>query len=221
MLTSHSSSSAARRSARHAGCQQHPVKTRQLPWFVQTGVALGVLLFSFCGALVVSGWTGSSSSEEGGRSELPAQRVLAGPHVVQAAVQLDGKDIYQTRCQSCHQMQGQGIPGVFPPLVDSEWVTGDKGRLIRLLLQGMMGAVDVKGTTYSGAMPPWGGSLDDEQIAQVSTYIRTSWGNDAAAVTADEVARVRAATEGRKNPWTAEELNAEANQGIPDASAGG
>ena len=118
-------------------------------------------------------------------------------------------------------MQGQGIPGVFPPLEGSEWVTEKKGRLIRLLLQGMTGTIDVGGTTYSGAMPPWGGSLDDEQIAQVSTYIRTSWGNDAAAVTADEVARVRAATKGRKNPWTAEELNAEANQGIPDASAGG
>lgn len=132
-----------------------------------------------------------------------------------ATAQQDGEQIYNTRCMSCHQMEGRGVPGTFPPLTNTEWVTGDKGRLIRLLLHGVSGPMEVNGTTYSGTMPPWGGALDDEGIAAIATYIRTSWGNDASEVTADEVARVREATEGRKKPWTADELENEANQGIP------
>ena len=214
MSTPRLPSSATQHSARHAGCRKgSTAETCPASWFVQTGVALGVLLFSFCGALVVSGWT-----TDGGASALPAS---AASPVSYAALRMDGEEVYQRVCQSCHQMQGQGIPGVFPPLVESDWVTGDKGRLIRLLLHGMAGTIEVGGTTYSGAMPPWGGSLSDEQIAQVSTYIRTNWGNEAPAVTADEVARVRAATKERTKQWTAEELNAEANQGIPEEASGG
>ena len=127
----------------------------------------------------------------------------------------DGEQIYLSRCMSCHQMNGQGISGVFPPLDGSDWVTGDKGRLIRLVLHGMSGEVEVQGVTYSGAMPPWKDFLDDEQMAAMLTYIRTSWSNDADEVSTEEVAAVRAATADRSDPWTQEELSEEANQGIP------
>lgn len=127
----------------------------------------------------------------------------------------DGAELYMTRCMSCHQMNGRGVPGVFPPLSGTDWVTGDKGRLIRIVLNGMTGSVEVNGETYSGAMPPWQTFLDDEETASLLTYIRTSWENDTTAVTAEEVAAVRQAVEDRKEPWTAEELQQEANQGIP------
>ncbi len=132
-----------------------------------------------------------------------------------AALAQDGAELYMTRCMSCHQMNGRGVPGVFPPLSGTEWVTGDKGQLIRVVLNGLTGEIEVDGEVYSGAMPPWQTFLDDEQTASLLTYIRTSWENDTTAVTAEEVAAVRKAVEDRKQPWTAEELQDEANQGVP------
>lgn len=127
----------------------------------------------------------------------------------------DGEEIYMTRCLSCHMTNGEGVPGVFPPLAGSEYVTGDKGRVIRMILHGLTGEITVKDVTYSGMMPPWGGFLTDEQVAQVLTYVRSNFGNEAEAVTTEEVAAVRAAVGERKDAWTMEELNDEANQGIP------
>ncbi len=127
----------------------------------------------------------------------------------------DGAELYMTRCMSCHQMNGRGVAGVFPPLVETEWVTGDKGRLIRVVLNGLTGEIDVEGERYSGAMPPWRSFLDDEQTAQLLSYIRTSWGNEASEVTAAEVTKVRAVTEERRDPWTQDELENEENRGIP------
>lgn len=118
----------------------------------------------------------------------------------------EGEKVYNTRCMSCHQMDGKGIPGVFPPLNESEFVQGSPERLVRIILQGMMGEVTVKGVTYSGMMPPWGSFLSDEEVAAVVTYVRANFDNEASAVSAEEVAEIRAATEDRKQPWTAEEL---------------
>ena len=127
----------------------------------------------------------------------------------------DGEKVYLARCMSCHQTDGMGIEGVFPPLVDTEWVTGDKGRLIRIVLDGMMGEVKVNRVVYSGSMPPWKSFLTDEEAAALLTYIRGAWGNDASSVTAEQVALVRKATADRSTPWTIEELMQPENHGIP------
>ncbi len=127
----------------------------------------------------------------------------------------EGEKLYLSRCMSCHQVDGLGIAGVFPPLVKTDWVTGDEGRLIRLVLDGMMGEVKVDGVIYSGAMPPWKSFLSDDEVAALLTYIREAWGNDASAVTAQQVARVREASADRSTPWSAEELMQPSNQGIP------
>ena len=127
----------------------------------------------------------------------------------------DGQAIYETRCISCHQEDGSGIEGVFPPLDGTEWVQGEKGRLIRIVLDGMTGETVVKEVTYSGMMPPWKTYLDDAQVAAVLTYIRAAWSNEADAVTPAEVARVRATTASRTQPWTHEELIQDEHSGIP------
>ena len=127
----------------------------------------------------------------------------------------DGEALYSTRCGSCHQADGEGITGVFPPLNEIDWVTGDKGRLIRIVLDGVMGEMQIGNTVYSGAMPPWKTFLNDQEMAALLTYIRTTWDNDASAVTENEVMLVRKATSDRAQAWTAEELADEANQGIP------
>lgn len=127
----------------------------------------------------------------------------------------EGEALYLSRCMSCHQVDGNGIPGVFPPVNGTEWVTGDKGRLIRIVLDGVMGPMKIGNVTYSGAMPPWKSFLDDEEVAALLTYIRSAWDNDASAVTTQEVSLVRAATAERKTPWTEADLMQEENQGIP------
>jgi mono/diheme cytochrome c family protein len=127
----------------------------------------------------------------------------------------DGRTIYTTRCMACHQANGKGIPGTFPPLDGTEWVRAEKGRLVRIVLHGMMGPATVQGVRYNGAMPPWGAFLNDEEAAAVLTYVRTAWSNRADVVTPQEVAAVRAATKDRKNPWTHAELSRPENAVIP------
>ena len=120
----------------------------------------------------------------------------------------DGKQVYSTTCAACHQVTGEGTAGVFPPLAGSEWVTGDDAKVVRILLNGVTGPIEVAGETYNGMMPPWGGTLKDADIAAVLTYVRSAWGNKAAPVTAAKVASIRAATSSRTAPWTAAELAA-------------
>lgn len=110
-------------------------------------------------------------------------------------------------CAPCHQPTGQGTPGVFPPLAGAEWVLeSDPGKIIRIVLDGMQGPVEVKGQMYNNAMPPWRPTLNDEDIAHVLTYVRQAWGNNASPVTVEQVAKVRQETANRTIPWTAAEL---------------
>ena len=131
---------------------------------------------------------------------------------------VSGSSIYSSRCATCHQANGQGVPNAFPPLVGTRWVE-DKGQIIRILLHGMQGEVEVRGSTYNGNMPAWGNVLSDKEIAAVITHVRQSWDNDFSDVTTEEVAAVRSATEGRSGQWTAEELDQDANRTVPSPSA--
>jgi len=128
------------------------------------------------------------------------------PLAARAQAAPDGKKIFAATCAACHQANGQGIPEKYPPLAGSEWATGDEARLLRIVLQGLTGDVEVQGETFSGAMPPWGPTLKDADIAAVLTYVRSSFGNKAAAVSPATVAQVREATKARTAPWTAAEL---------------
>jgi len=108
-------------------------------------------------------------------------------------------------CAGCHQPNGEGLPGQFPPLAGSEYVTGDDPSLpIKIILAGLAGPITVKGSEYNGAMLPFS-ALDDRTIAGVVTYIRGTWGNEASAVTAEDVAVVRAEI-GNRSQYTADEL---------------
>lgn len=107
-----------------------------------------------------------------------------------AAEMARGEKIYAEKCLMCHQASGQGAPPIFPPLAESEWVTGgDRTRLIKILCEGLAGKITVKGQTFNNAMPAQ--ILDDGQVAAVLTYVGNSWGNTLAAVTVEEVAKAR------------------------------
>jgi mono/diheme cytochrome c family protein len=112
-------------------------------------------------------------------------------------------------CLPCHQPEGKGLPGVYPPLVGSDWLRSDPARLVKILLHGLTGPVNVAGQDFGdpNAVPmPSLGGLTDEQIADVLTFVRKEFGAKASAVSAAEVKKVRAATTSRSAPWTAEEL---------------
>lgn len=135
-------------------------------------------------------------------------------HAVDAGpVEIDpvamGKRLY-VNCAACHQPNGMGLPGAFPPLVDTEYVTGDEERLVKILLHGLQGPIEIKGTTYNGAMPAFGptGAFNwsDDQISYVLTYIRQEWGHTASAISPEFVAGIRAATADQAAPYTADQL---------------
>jgi mono/diheme cytochrome c family protein len=116
-----------------------------------------------------------------------------------------GEQTFTTVCAACHQANGKGLPGAFPSLAGSDWVTGDPETPIRVVIAGLSGPIKVAGADFNSMMPPPPG-LDDEKIAQVLTYVRKSFGNTAGEVTKDQVSAVRSSLSGRNTPFTAEEL---------------
>lgn len=114
---------------------------------------------------------------------------------------VDGAAIYTARCVACHQANGAGLPGVFPPLAGSEWVTGKPELLAKIVLHGVQGTLTVKGSAYNGAMPPFKDQVSDAEIAAVATYVRKQWGNAAPPIAADVVAAARTETASRTEPW--------------------
>jgi len=114
---------------------------------------------------------------------------------------VDGAAIFAGSCVACHQAGGTGLPGVFPPLAGSSWVGGRDATLVQILLHGVQGALTVNGKNYNSAMPAFGNQLSDAQIAAVLTYVRSQWGNKAAAVNPSLVSAQRAATAARGGPW--------------------
>lgn len=122
-----------------------------------------------------------------------------------------GKAIYAREgfCMTCHQADGTGLPpSGFPPIAGTKWVTGSEDRLIKLVLKGLHGPINVSGKDYGGQVPmtPFGGMLNDEEVAAVTTYVRNSFGNKAPAVSPQKVKAVRAATKGKTGFYSPTEL---------------
>ncbi|HEV7350927.1 PVC-type heme-binding CxxCH protein [Telluribacter sp.] len=120
------------------------------------------------------------------------------------ALYTKGKEIYARDgfCMTCHQADGNGLSASgFPPLAGTQWVVGNEDRLIKVVLKGLLGPIEVKDKKYAGQVPmtPFGSMLNDEEVAAVLTYVRNSFGNKAPAVTPEKVKQVRAATESKKD----------------------
>jgi mono/diheme cytochrome c family protein len=117
-------------------------------------------------------------------------RITKAPAVAKAKSVPKGLVLYGQYCASCHKNDGNGIAGTFPPLKGAEQVTGNKDVLVKILLRGLSGQVKVKGKVYDQQMPSFS-FLADKDIADVLTYIRSSWGNRSAAVQTEDVFRNR------------------------------
>lgn len=96
-----------------------------------------------------------------------------------------GKDVYTAQCITCHMEQGEGLEGVYPPLIKSDYLMADKKRSIEQVLYGLTGEIKVNGVTYDGVMT--GYDLNDQEVSDVLNYVRNSFGNKGAAVTPEEV----------------------------------
>src|SRR5581483_418356 len=104
-----------------------------------------------------------------------------------------GKKVYEATCLACHQADGGGVPTMNPPLIKTKWVLGDKKQLIKIVLKGLEGGqIDINGDHFHNPMPPQESTLSDQEIADVLTYVRNSFGNKAAMVTVADVKAMRA-----------------------------
>ena len=120
-----------------------------------------------------------------------ATSAKAGALTVQEQVDA-GKALFTGTCSTCHQADGKGMDGVFPPLAASDYIKADPKALSRVILHGLVGPLKVNGKDYNSNMPPMSQLIDDE-VANISTYVLNSWGNPGGRVTKAEAAAIRAA----------------------------
>jgi mono/diheme cytochrome c family protein len=116
-----------------------------------------------------------------------------------------GADVYNKVCNTCHGGNGKGTPGIYPPLSGSALLVDDPSKSIKIVLHGFNGKIERNGQTFNGIMAAWK-QLSDQEIADVLTFARSSFGNSAGAVTPDDVKAVREATAGRSAAMTEAEL---------------
>ena len=102
-----------------------------------------------------------------------------------------GQALFTGTCSVCHQANGEGLPGVFPPLAKSDLLASDPKRAVAIVLKGLSGPVTVNGKEYNSVMPPMN-QLNDDEVANIVTYVLNSWGNKGGQVSAAEVAKERA-----------------------------
>ena len=165
-----------------------------IPWFV---IVLVGLLASLCIVYIVEANvdTPSEWGDSRTRAELAGERPVAG-------AKADGAALFASACVACHQANGAGLPGVFPPLAGSEWVAGKETTMAAIVLHGIAGSITVKGSNYAGAMPAFKDQFSDEQLAAVLTHVRSQWGNAGSPISAATVATVREQLKARTTPFT-------------------
>lgn len=186
-----------------------PIEGREAPpWFMWVVVAIalfwgGWYLGRYAPEFGVRTHTALGGRDASTTFEVARQAATAVNDPVAA-----GEAVYSKHCSSCHQTTLLGLPGAFPPLVASEWVTGAPKTVVRILLHGLQGPIEVAGATYNGLMPAWRQLLKDEEVAAVATYIRQAGTNAAPPVAPEVVRSLREADAARTTSWTAPELRA-------------
>ena len=120
---------------------------------------------------------------------IAAKAAQAGELTVEEQVNA-GQALFAGTCSTCHQDNGAGLPGVFPPLAKADYIAADPKRVPQIILHGLQGPVTVNGTDYDSLMPPMN-QLTDDEVANIATYVLNSWGNPGGRVTKAEAAEIR------------------------------
>lgn len=116
-------------------------------------------------------------------------KVVEAPQVLSAAQQA-GQRVYSKVCLACHQVDGSGVPGMHPPIIESKFVNGNPDKLIQIILEGMSGEIEVNGDIYNSIMPPHV-HLSNKEIADVLTYVRSNFGNNSGPISVEQVQKNR------------------------------
>ena len=146
----------------------------------------------YSGKEVDSVYLGDKAASD--QSVVSAVTIAAEHGKLTAAEQIKaGEALFAGTCSVCHQTTGQGLEGVFPPLAKSDFLMADLARAIGIVVNGLTGPVAVNGKTFNSVMPPMS-QLNDDEIANILTYVRNNWGNSGTAVSAAEVTEIRKTT---------------------------
>ena len=166
-----------------------------------------IMMFSFWAGIYMVNYSGGFSAYHFNERASSEVAVAEAPREVD--IMALGQRVYVQNCQLCHQASGAGQAGVYPPVMESDWVQDNPDRLIKVVLHGLEGQVTINGNAYNNAMTAFG-RLSDQQVAAVLTYLRTGddFANDSYPVTEEEVATVRAEYGDRRSAWTQPELEA-------------
>lgn len=147
----------------------------------------------YSGKEVDSVYLADKADAGSGEAIAEASAQLATGDLTPAAQVAAGEALYAGTCSTCHQRDGAGLAGVFPPLAGSDYLNADPERAAQVVLAGLAGPVVVNGTTYNSVMPPMT-NLNDDEIANILTYAYSAWGNAGHVVSAETVSAVRAKT---------------------------
>jgi len=129
----------------------------------------------------------------------------AHPQTAQMPNADPGQTHFESYCAACHQYDGQGM-GEAPPLDGSPWVSGPPERLIKIVLHGVRGSMEIEGKTYNREMPAFGQILSDSEIASLLSFVRRRFASATEPLTPAEVSRIRSLNQSRKDYWSVEEL---------------
>jgi len=121
----------------------------------------------------------------------PPKSMVEEEPTAAAATGSAGEATYQKICVACHQADGKGIPNAFPPLAGSDYLNGDVDKAIAAVTHGLTGEITVNGAKFNGTMTPQ--PLNDQEVADVLTYVYSQWGNNGTVVTPEMVAKAKAA----------------------------
>ena len=181
----------------------------------------------FCAGMYLGRYSGSFNGEslDPMTGPPPKKTAAAGPGGGEQAAELSprerGKKVFSANCQTCHQANGQGMPGQYPPLAGSEFTIGGSRRPAMIVLKGLQGPVKVKGQQYGSAvMQPWE-SLGDQKVADVLTYERSEWGNNASPVTKEQIAALRKELASHPASFTEHDIMAVPDEDLPGGAAPG
>ncbi|MEX0987783.1 MAG: cytochrome c [Bacteroidales bacterium] len=148
------------------------------------------ILIIFTTALILAACSGNNKRSDQGNREPIRKEEQPAAKAEENLSQHPGKPLYAMHCLPCHQLDGNGVPGMYPPLNETEWVNGDKATLIDIVLHGMNEEIEVNGNFYNLAMAPLP-HLTDQEVADVLNYVRKKFGSATEEVTPGEVTAIR------------------------------
>lgn len=149
-----------------------------------------LISFLFCVLTISCQNNAERKKVEPASSEQLAKELANNVPAQSAKIVHPGQAVYTKYCMDCHQADGSGVPGMHPPLGPGSWVGNDPKELIAMMMKGLSGKIEVNGEVYNGFMPSQA-QLTNEEIADVLSYIRSSFGNNFEPVDAELVKKIR------------------------------